>query len=242
MKSLSIETVLTYRHRLMAVAILVLSTLMSLGLLVVRWLAVGHLLYRFLVWDLFLAWVPFWISLAIYVLHARGSSNRRLLLGLSIAWLLFFPNAPYLLTEFVHLGFRHDGAWWCDLVITIGFAWNGLMLGLLSLYCMQKVVRERFDARRGRWMAAAVLLLGSFGISLGRFERFNSWDVIRHPFSLAAGVADQFVHPEAYPRPFAIAVLLCAFMTLAYLALWTLVMLNQDEVCQSERWTREVTA
>jgi uncharacterized membrane protein len=233
--SISLQQIGSYRHRLMAVGILVLSTVMSLTLLVMRWMSVGYLMYGCLVKDLFLAWVPMWISMWIYVLHKRGRRNRPLVWW-GLAWLLFFPNAPYLLTEFVHLKPMHNGTWWCDLVVFIGFAWNGLMLGLMSLYCMQEVVRARLGARRAWLMAATVLVLGSFGISLGRFERFNSWDIIRHPFSLCFGIINQFTHPAAYPKSMAISVLLCGFLSLAYLALWTLVLLNEDNASRNAKW------
>jgi uncharacterized membrane protein len=218
-----------YRHRLSAIGILVLSTLVSLGLLIIRWIAVGYPMYRFLVWDLFLAWMPFWISVGIYVLHLRGKRNRPLMLSLGFAWLLFFPNAPYMLTEFVHLSRRHDGLWWFDLVTVIGFAWNGLMLGLLSLYTVQQVVSARLGMRQGWWMALAVLILGSLGIALGRFQRFNSWDVIRHPLSLVVGMANDVLHPEAARTGYVTAFLLCGFLLLAYLSLWAIVTLNDDE-------------
>ena len=66
----------------------------SLALLVVRWIVAGRTAYPWLVWDMFLAWVPMWISMAIYTLHLRGSKNRPLLLWLGLAWLLFLPNSP----------------------------------------------------------------------------------------------------------------------------------------------------
>jgi uncharacterized membrane protein len=218
-----------YRHRLSILGVLVLSTLASLSLLFIRWMGGGHLAYRWLIWDLFLAWIPLWLAIGIYALHLRGSRNRPMLLSLGLGWLLFFPNAPYLLTEFVHLGRRHDGLWWCDLLMTIGFASNGLTLGLLSLFIVQKVAQDRIGTRRAAWIAATSLALGSYGIALGRFQRFNSWDVIRHPFALAARVADQFIHPMAYPTLFASAALLFGFLSLAYLGFRVMVSVNEDD-------------
>jgi uncharacterized membrane protein len=227
--SSSFQGIALYRHRLLTLGVLVLSTLVSLALLLVRWVVTGHTAYHWLVWDMFLAWVPMWISMVVYILHLRGSRNKPLLLWLGFAWLLFLPNAPYLLTEFVHLGRRHNGPWWCDLMLTIGFAWNGLLLGLLSLYVMQKVVQARAGARRAATMSAVSLALCSFGISLGRFNRFNSWDVVRHPFALAAGILDELLHPFHYRTLFGSSFLLFVFLTLAYAALWALVTLNYDE-------------
>ncbi len=216
------------RHRLAAIGLLVMSTFVSLFLLIARWAIVGYPLYRCLVWDLFLAWMPLWLAVAIYVLHARGSKNRRLMLCIGVVWLLFFPNAPYMLTEFIHLKREQPGLWWFDLVTMLGFAWNGLMLGLLSLYAVHMVVHSRLGMRQGWWMATIVLALGSLGISLGRFQRFNSWDVIRHPISLLIGLAKDVINPGAARTGYVTAFLLCGFLFFAYLTLWAVAMLNHD--------------
>ncbi len=218
-----------FRYRVLVIGSLILSTLFSIGLLFIRWAIAGHPMFHWLVWDLFLAWMPMWIAMVIYALHIRGCANRGLLISLGIAWLLFLPNAPYLLTEFVHLGRRHHGVWWCDLVLTVGVAWNGLLLGLLSLFTIHHVLRERVGVGQAAWMTAGALALCSFGIALGRFQRFNSWDVIRHPIALVSSLADQFIHPLNYRKLFAMAVLLFGFLSLAYLTLCALVFLRQDE-------------
>ena len=222
------QSLAAYRHRMLAVGMLVLSTLACLGLLVTRWLVTGKHRYSWLIWDLFLAWIPLWLAMAIHVLHARRTKYRRLLLVLGIVWLLFFPNAPYLLTEFGHLGRWRNGPYWCDLILTIMFAWNGLMIGLLSLYAIQQVARDRVGARRGWWLAGGSLALGSYGIALGRFQRFNSWNVVNHPFKLFDGMINQFLNPGNYLTVFATTFLLLGFLSLAYLALWSLVTLNAD--------------
>src|SRR4051812_25503900 len=103
------DSLALYRYRVLPIIMLVFSTLASLALLTGRRLVTGRYHYSWLVWDLFLAWIPLWIAMALHVLHTRGTLTRKRMLLLGIAWLLFFPNAPYLLTEFVHLSRRHDG-------------------------------------------------------------------------------------------------------------------------------------
>ena len=98
-----------------------------------------------------------------------------------LAWFLFFPNAPYIVTDFVHLEHRPPVPLWFDLMMIASFAWTGLCLGYLSLYLMQEVARARF----GRWISwvfvVVMLALGSVGVYAGRVLRWNSWDVVRHP-------------------------------------------------------------
>ena len=110
-------------------------------------------------------------------------------------------------------------AWWCDLVMALSFGWNGMLLGLLSLYLIQRVVLERLGRWWGWATVAAALALGSFGISLGRFDRFNSWDVFSKPLDLLVSIAEELRHPISHPLPFAIAGLFFAFLALAYLTL-----------------------
>jgi len=123
---------------------------------------------------------------------------------------------------------RCNGPYWYDLMLTIMFAWNGLMIGLLSLFAIQQVASERLGGRRGWWIAGGSLALGSYGIALGRFQRFNSWNVIDHPFKLLDGMINQFLNPENYLTVFATTFLLFGFLSLAYMAFWSLVMLNAD--------------
>ena len=169
------------QRRVLLFWMLALTTAASLGLQFIRqeWTKEGR--FWNIAWDLFLAWVP--LAAAVWLeWHHRSHRQRNwLLLGaLGILWLLFFPNAPYLVTEFVHLGApeESDPIWWCDLVVILLIAWNGVLLGFASLYLVQLVVREHLG-QAGSWLVAAgCLALASLGISIGRFERLNSWDTL----------------------------------------------------------------
>src|ERR1700709_646893 len=97
------QRLLAYRHRLFVLGILILSTWLSLGLVVVRWAMSGHRAYGFFIWNLFLAWIPFWIAAVMYYGHLRNTRRNLLLVALGVMWLLFFPNSPYIWTDLVHL-------------------------------------------------------------------------------------------------------------------------------------------
>jgi uncharacterized membrane protein len=137
---------------------------------------------------------------------------------LALLWLLFFPNAPYVLTDLIHLR-QHSVPVWYDLLLLLSFAWTSLMFGFVSLADMQRLIQQRFNATVGWLFAVAAVLLGSFGIYLGRFLRWNSWDVITEPRQLAWDIFERVANPLAYTHTFGFTVLLAAFLLLAYLTL-----------------------
>jgi uncharacterized membrane protein len=149
------------------------SSLAAIGLLAVRLDRVGEPAFGFLLWNLFLAWVPFLLALGMAAVHDRGGP-RPLLWVLGAAWLLFLPNAPYNLTDFVHLG-RADGApLWFDAALIAAFAGTGLALGLASLLIVHQVVEARAGRIVGWAVALGSLVLSAVGVYLGRYPRFNS--------------------------------------------------------------------
>ena len=219
------------RRRLLAVAALLLTSVFGVAMVAFRVVYSGSGEYQNLLWNLVLAWVPFVIALAIYDRHRRGVPPRRLVLP-ALVWLLFLPNAPYLVTDLKYLG-EFDGApMWFDVSLLMTFAWLGLLLGFLSLYLMQLVV-ERLAGPAASWSAAlGVLALSGFGIYLGRFERWNSWDVVRDPLSLAGDLAVGLSDPLDYPRALGVTIALGAFLSLGYLVLYSflrLAALEADE-------------
>jgi uncharacterized membrane protein len=150
--------------------------------------------FRYLVWNLWLAWVPLLVALLLYAAYRRRHTVAELL-ALGAAWLVFLPNAPYMLTDFVHLGDRHRLV---DSLILASFAFTALALGFASLLLVQIVVTRRVSAAAGWAVALAALLLSSVGMYLGRVQRFNSWDVVTRPrlvaWTLREGVSDPFAH------------------------------------------------
>ena len=194
----------------------------------VRWRYTGSLEAANLPWNLFLAWIPLGIALAVYDAHRRGARTAWLLAGASL-WLLFFPNAPYLVTDLKYLGSWSDAPEWFDVVLVSAAAWTGLLLGFASLYLVQAVVRELRGAAAAWAVVVGSIALGSFGIYLGRFERWNSWDALTSPRSILADLWAGAMNPVAHPRVLAVTVLFTGFLTLAYLTFHSLVALGRDE-------------
>lgn len=177
----------------------------------------------FLGWNLFLAMIPFAISQ--WMLFVPPRTNAALFTGLFF-WLLFFPNAPYLMTDLFHLSDVDPVPIWYDIVLFLAFAWNGLILGFLSLFDMQGLIESRFGRSAGWIFAACAVLLGSFGIYVGRFLRWNSWDVFTRPVALVSDVADHALHPITYPGTYGFTLVFSAFLMLGYLTLRSLIELK----------------
>jgi uncharacterized membrane protein len=178
----------------------------------------GSDFYRFLIWNLVLAWVPLVLALAAYASARRGASGASVAFG--VVWLLFFPNAPYLLTDFIHLGETPTAPLWYDALMLASFAWTGLVLGYASLYLMQMIWRRAVGTLS--WLGVvAALALASFGVYVGRFLRFNSWDALVRPRRLAHVIHDNLENPLQHPRLIASLVVLTASLTIGYLVVYS---------------------
>lgn len=211
----------------------ILGSLAGLSALVVAMVAVrvsysGNSYYEALVWNLLLAWIPF--ALAVYVYDGRRRGERGPLLWAAGAlWLLFFPNAPYIVTDFKWLRDWTGAPIWYDVVLVAAAAWCGLMLGFISLYLMQAVVRRSLGALKAWAFVIGVLAVSSFGIYLGRFQRWNSWDVFTRPGLLAHNVWPHLAHPYDHPKTVAVTVLFTAFLAMTYLVFYSFAELEAGE-------------
>jgi uncharacterized membrane protein len=174
--------------------------------------------YGFLVWNLFLAWVPYLCALWAdrYHRHLPGRWGYLVLPG--VLWLSFFPNAPYLVTDLWHLQERAPIPLWYDLGMLASFALSGLFLAVFSLRTMQCLVKDYVGALLSWLFALVVLGLGGLGIYLGRFLRWNSWDLILHPRGVLGDVATRLADPMSHPRTYGVTLLFAAILTVCYLA------------------------
>ena len=200
---------------------LVVMSLAAAGLLAVRLDRAGQPAFVFLGWNLFLAWVPFVLSLAMAVVHGRGGP-RALLWVVGGAWLLFLPNAPYILTDFIHLGRAGGVPLWFDAALIGTFAATGLALGLASLLVVHHVVEARAGRAVGWMVAVGSLVLSAIGVYLGRFPRFNSWDVVTDPLNLVGVVLQRLADPFGNPFLLRFGMLMSVLLIGSYLVAWVL--------------------
>ncbi len=178
-------------------ALLCGATIISLVLFRIRTILSGSYDYFFLVWNIFLAWIPLGLAYMTTVFAGRRSYIFLSVPFAAFLWLIFFPNAPYILTDLAHLGNLKPGIpVWFDVLLIIWFAWTGLLLGMVSLFLMQDIVRREFGRAAGWLFIFAVGLLGSLGIYIGRFLRWNSWDLLFNPFERAKEFMNYAAHPS----------------------------------------------
>lgn len=200
---------------------LVTLSLAAVGLLAVRIDRVGHPAFVFLTWNLFLAWIPFLLSLCVAAVHGRGGP-RPLLWVFGAGWLLFLPNAPYILTDFIHLGRVSAAPLWFDAALIGTFAAAGLALGLGSLLVVHLVVEARAGSVVGWAVAMSSLVLSAIGIYLGRFLRFNSWDVVTDPHGLVPVVLQRLADPLGNTFLLRFGVMMSILLLASYLVAWVL--------------------
>ncbi len=181
---------------------LCLSIGFALLLLFFRIQLTGSRFYLFLVWNLFLAGVPFGITQLLKQFTSLHSLKFVSFLGF-ISWLLFLPNSPYIITDLVHLHNDLSNHMWLDLFIVFVFAFNGLLLGLLSMLDMYSLIRQRYGNRIAKYTLFKVCLLSGYGIYLGRFLRFNSWDIATKPATLFYQIAHSLKEPRVWLITFA---------------------------------------
>jgi uncharacterized membrane protein len=201
---------------ILPVAALLAASAWCVVLLVVRKIEYGAALHAYLVWNLALAWIPLLLELMLLAAYGRRRSALELV-AIGAAWLLFLPNAPYLLTDFIHLGRAHR---LYDTILIGSFAATGLALGFASLLLVQLVVTRAAGALFGWTVALGALFFASIGVYLGRFLRFNSWDAFQRPHLLWDVVGPRLAAPFGNPQLIGFVIAWCGFLTLAYVGFY----------------------
>lgn len=207
-----------YKKQFFVLASLSFSTALCLGLLALRAWHYQTSTQKWLVWNLFLAWLPVLGAFTAYNLHRWPTRMRWLpIFGFAFLWLLFLPNAPYLITDIIHLKQSGRVPLWYDLITLVAFAWTGSFLGLVSLFLMQDLVR-RIMGRLASWLfVIGVLVLNGFGVYFGRFLRWNSWDALFRPSSLISELLNGLQNPSEHTQTLAFAGLFTLLFSAVYL-------------------------
>jgi uncharacterized membrane protein len=214
----------TRRHpneRLVVLAGLGVASALCLGLELFREQHYAAFGFRFLIWNLILAWIPLLLALLLYDRYRRGRPLLVLAPALAL-WLLFLPNAPYIVTDFVHLRADLPAPLWLDGVELSAFAWTGMLLGFVSLYLVHAVARHRFGSVAGWSGVLCVLALVSFGVYLGRVKRWNSWDLLTEPGARLAQLHAHLGDPASLTRAAGITLAVTGLLAAAYLVFYVL--------------------
>lgn len=192
---------------------LALITALPAALYVARIVYTGKIAYRFLPWNLFLAWLPLVFAyLAIRISH-RTPWLRLPVIG---AWLVFLPNAPYLITDLIWLDGRASTLKVYDAAMFFAFATCGLTAGLVSLRWVQALVEKRAGMWGSRLFVLGALGLTGFGVYLGRFRRWNSWDIVTDPVALLRDIAIRLADPIRHWQMWALTALFAGLLLFLY--------------------------
>lgn len=194
---------------------IVLLQLAFVGMLITgRMVYSGQYRFVFLIWNLFLAWLPFIISLSFNKINKAAVWKQAMAFCI---WLLFFPNALYIITDLIHLKATAKVPLWYDALILFAAALTGLIMAFVSLYKTEMFLLTHFRQRVVNVQVVFILLLGSFGVYLGRFLRWNSWDVVTNPVGLFYEIVHRFVFPFQHGRTWGITFILTVFLYLLWL-------------------------
>jgi uncharacterized membrane protein len=198
--------------------LLMISCLFSIALTGFRILYTDHWRFAWLTWNLFLALVPYLITrFAIH--HTSWIEKRWKFAMLFVLWVLFIPNSFYIITDLFHLEISQRIPLWFDLALIFSFAWNGILLGVISIRQMEKIVRISFPTIQEWQFVYPMMLLNAFGVYIGRYLRYNSWDIIANPFQLTEDIFYLLFHPIRNRFDWSMILCYSVFMTLIYLAI-----------------------
>ena len=195
--------------------IIMLSVLFSIALLMARIVYTRQLTFLFLVWNMFLAFVPYVLTTQFLRKEDWVENKLKFAVGFFM-WLLFIPNSFYILTDLFHLGYTKSVPIWLDLAMILSFAWNGLILGILSVRGVERIVEIHCSPKVNALFIYVIMLMNSLGIYIGRYLRFNSWDVVTNPFDLMIDISKLVMHPFYYKNAWSMILCFSVFMTFAY--------------------------
>lgn len=196
-----------------------------------------------LIWNLFLAWIPFMLAYFAHAFSWRRATLYLIIPVIAFLWLIFFPNAPYMLTDLQDLSRRaSDAPLWYDVIIVVWCSWTGMLLGVISLYLMQDIILRAFGRTTGWVFVLVISALSSFGIYIGRFVRLNSWDILQNPGETAQEILGIVIDPSM--RLAAFTILYTIFFLFVFLLLYSFghMLREQSSLIEPVSQPRNVTS
>ncbi|MBW0432024.1 DUF1361 domain-containing protein [Leptospira yasudae] len=202
---------------------LFISCALSLVLIELRIVLSGKQNYVFLKWNLILALIPVLIAYFLWFYYeVRKRSIDLFFVLLILVWLVFFPNSPYIVSDFIHLKSKPGIPLWFDILLIFSFAWNGLFSGYLSLRIIHNLLNDEFNAFVSWLFVSAVAPLTALGIYIGRFYRWNSWDIITNPLALYEDMIEILIRIRGNQKLLGILVLMSVSIFFGYLIIYAL--------------------
>ena len=196
-------------------SILVLLSL-SVILNIARILIFHSVYLVYLLWNIILALLPFIVSSTLLYYDKNEKLPTPMLLICGLIWLLLFPNAPYIVTDLMHMTHGNSIIVLFDTVILFSSAWTGLVIGMYSLSHIDQIIKRRYSIKASKIVIPFIILFTSFGMYLGRFLRFNSWDVFINPISFGRNVWNVFYNPTQYINAYIFTLVFFFFIYMSY--------------------------
>lgn len=182
-----------FLHQL--IKFLLISSGISLIFLAGRIIFVTDIAFYFVAWNLILAWIP--LLLAYWLRFSLIKKNVYYQTAIFLLWLFFLPNAPYLITDFIHLTAWYKVPIWYDIILFTSFAWNGLLLGFVSIFLTEEFLKKIMSTKKSIILIHFCLFLSCFGIYFGRYVRHNSWDILTQPVLVAGDLANTILEKNS---------------------------------------------
>lgn len=196
------------------------STLVSVGLFAYGAWRNQSLEFDYLLWNLFLAWLPLVFAVRLVSVLQRKLWSSWEAMATSLLWLVFLPNSFYMISDFIHLQDvrRVDVVY--DTVMLTSFIYTGVTLGFSGLYLINIQLRRRFARTTAALLIALTLFVSSIAVYIGRDLRWNSWDILTNPGGLLFDISDRVVHPAQYPQMFVTVISFFVLLLSMYGLLW----------------------
>lgn len=207
---------------------LAISSSVSVLFLLGRFRAFHSYNYWFMLWNLVLAWLPLVFIWAWLLYIRRNRIWSPLSIILLILWIGFLPNSFYIITDFIHLRQASQTTVLYDVAMLGSFTANGMFLGYVSLALVHMELLRRIRRDYAHAIVGVVLFLCSLAIYLGRYLRWNTWDVLVNPagilFSFSEQIGQGFVQTALLSTTVTFFLLLGSI----YLVCWQLVRALHD--------------
>lgn len=223
-----------HRHNIAVFLLLNIACLACIALVGARVVYTDTTRHSGLIWNLFLAWIPFILAYFAHILSWKRLLVYFAIPFIAVLWLLFFPNAPYMLTDLQDLarGAGKEAPLWYDVIIVVWCSWTGTLLGVISLYLMQDIIARTFKHWLGWVFVFFISAAGSFGVYLGRFVRLNSWDILQNPTETAVEILGIVIDPSRRLAAFTLAYTF--FFLFIYLLLYSFSHMLREQAVRAE--------
>lgn len=202
------------------VSLFLLATVVSASFFFIGALRNSSMEFWYLLWNLILAWIPFGLSLWLRRLLRSHSWVDWLPLAVTITWLGFLPNTFYMLTDYIHLQDVSRVDQMYDVAMFTALITTGVSLGFASLAIVHVELRRRLPSIQAWRIVTIILFLASFAIYVGRYLRWNTWDIITSPAGILFDISERIINPTAHSQTFVITATYFVLLGLCYYCLW----------------------